>query len=78
MCSTLLQRPNSTLDYLIFLFYNRDLICRAKKQEIQSAQLIFSNFKPVIFFFIHKKYVMLTTAALVPFIYVAELYNTVI
>lgn len=34
-----LQQPKSTLDYLMFLFYKPGLICRAKKQETQSADL---------------------------------------
>lgn len=46
----LLQRPRSTLDYLMFLFYKPGLICRAKKQEIQSARLILRTSR----FFVNK------------------------
>lgn len=43
VCGALLQWLNSALDYLMFLFYKPGLICRAKKQEIQSAQIILKS-----------------------------------
>lgn len=46
--------PKSTLDYLMFLFYKPGLICRAKKQEIQLAGLIWETHRGLDFFYTNK------------------------